>query len=291
MTIITILKRSLILLSVCLLMACGAPKKLVQLEDARDFYNTVSRDPMVARNAALELEDAKKSLQKAHRHWEEGAEKGIVEHYAYMTDQQLAIAQYRAKLIENESQLSHLILEHRQAQLAANQQNVADSKILAMRENREVRAMAAKASVLQRQMAQLQAQQTDRGLVLTLGHELFDENNASLLPDAMAKVSKVAGFLNEYPKQTVLIEGHTDSIGDDSYNQELSARRAEAVKLALVLEGVEAGRVVTRGLGESSPKVANIGLLARLSNRRVEIIFEKNKLPSAPQRFSYYQPR
>lgn len=288
MTKMTIIKRSLFLSFICLLTACGAPKKMVQLEDASEFYNTVSRDPMVVRNATLELDDAKRSLQKAHKHWEEGAEKGVVEHYAYMTDQQLAIAQYRAKLIENEDSLSSLTLEYQKAQLAANQQDVVDSKILAKRENRE---MVAKASTLQRQMTELQAQQTDRGLVLTLGHELFDGNNASLLPEAVEKIGKVAGFMNEYSEQHVLIEGHTDTIGDASYNQELSARRAEAVKFALVLKGVEAERVVTRGLGESSPKVANIGRLARLSNRRVEIIFEKEKNRRPPQRLSYYQAR
>lgn len=283
-----IIMRSLLLSFLCLLMACGAPKKMVQLEDARDFYNTVSRDPLVARNASLEIDDAKTSLQLAQKHWENGADKGIVEHHAYMTDQQLALAQYRAKIIENEYQLSSLTLEHQRAALAANQQNVVDLKVHAKRENREVRGMVAKASVLQRQVDDLQAKETDRGLVLTLGHQLFDGDHANLHPKALAKIGKVARFMNEYPQQNVLIEGHTDTIGDDSYNQELSARRAEAVKLALVMKGVATERVVTRGLGESSPKVANIGKLARLSNRRIEIIFEKNREIQAPQRLSYY---
>lgn len=288
---IKIIMRSLLLTSGCLLMACGAPKKMVQLDDANDFYNTVSRDPIVARNAALEIADAKRSLRKAQRHWKKGADKGIVEHYAYMTDQQLALAQYRAKLIENESQLSSLMDEHQRVQLAENRQDVVDSKILAIRANREARGMAAKALVLQRQISELEAQQTERGLVLTLGHELFGNNKANLSPKAVMQISKVAGFMNEYPQQHVLIEGHTDTLGDDSYNQELSARRAEAVKLALVLKGVEAERVVTRGLGESSPKIANMGGLAQLSNRRVEIIFEKDSQIRAPQRLSYYQAR
>lgn len=286
-----IIMRLLLLSSLCLLIACGAPQKMVQLEDARDFYNTVSRDPLVARNAALEIDDAKKSLQMAQKHWENGADKGIVEHHAYMTDQQLAVAQYRAKIIENEDKLSSLTLEHQRVARAANQQNVVDLKVLAKRESREVRGMLAKASVLQRQISELQAQETHRGLVLTLGHELFDGNSANLHLTAVTKIGKVARFMNDYPKQNVLIEGHTDTLGDDSYNQELSARRAEAVKLALVLKGVASERVVTRGLGESSPKVSNIGTLSRLSNRRVEIIFEKNREIQAPQRLSYYLAR
>ncbi len=287
MTKITIIKRSLFLSSVCILMACGAPKKLIQLEDARAFYELVSRDPMVQRNAALELEDAHKSLKKANKHWQKGADKSVVEHYAYMTDQQLAIAQYRAKLIENEDRLIAMTLEYQRVQLAVNEQEAVDSKNVAMIQSRETQDMITRALALKQHVRELQAQQTDRGLVLTLGHKLFDGNSASLRQATVTEVGKVAGFMNEYPDQSVLIEGHTDANGDDSYNQELSARRAESVKLALVLKGVAAQRLVTRGLGESSPRVANTESLANL---RVEIIFEKDRGVQASQYYSFQQP-
>ncbi|MFU8822592.1 MAG: OmpA family protein, partial [Gammaproteobacteria bacterium] len=85
-------------------------------------------------------------------------------------------------------------------------------------------------------------------------------------------LDKLAAFLGEYPDRTVLIEGHTDSVGSEESNQFLSQRRAESVRSYLVNRGVQAHRITTAGLGEGSPVASNDTATGRQQNRRVEVI-------------------
>ncbi|HET7924032.1 MAG TPA: OmpA family protein, partial [Rhodanobacteraceae bacterium] len=84
-----------------------------------------------------------------------------------------------------------------------------------------------------------EAHATDDGLVLTLGDVVFDAGKASLQPSAMTAIDRLAQLLSVYPEHSVRIEGHTDSAGDDATNQELSERRAGAVRDALLTRGVD----------------------------------------------------
>jgi outer membrane protein OmpA-like peptidoglycan-associated protein len=124
------------------------------------------------------------------------------------------------------------------------------------------------------ELAALKAKRTDRGMVITLGDVLFDVDRATLTPGAMDIVDRLAEFLREHPRKTVLIEGHTDSTGSYVYNQDLSERRAYAVGRALMRRGIDASRISTMGLGESRPLVSNASAAGRQRNRRVEIIIQ-----------------
>ncbi|MDO6460866.1 OmpA family protein [Granulosicoccaceae sp. 1_MG-2023] len=258
----------------------GTPDKIAQLEDARSSYSRANADPVVAKHAALELDDAKKSLSKAEKLWKEKEDKAYIEHYAYLANQQVAIAEYRAQTVENQNQLEDMKMVRKEVQLDVRAGEIERSRKLAEAARLEAEQMAQKAEELQRQMSELQATQTERGMVLTLGDVLFDLNAATLKPGSERKIAKVAEFMNEYPEKSVVIEGHTDSTGDDTYNQNLSARRAEAVKVALVMKGVESERILTRGLGESVPVASNADRVGRQQNRRVEIIFENDTTAS-----------
>jgi outer membrane protein OmpA-like peptidoglycan-associated protein len=240
----------------------GMPENMAQLDDAQSSYSRANADPIVAKNAALELDDAKKSLDIAQQYWKEGEKKRIIEHYAYLTHQQVAIAEFRAKDLDNQKQLENMKLERQKVQLEVRAG--------------EVERLELKTLELHRQMTELQAVETDRGMVLTLGDVLFDLNKASLKVGAERNISKIAAFMRKYPEKSVLIEGHTDSSGDDFYNRSLSAQRAEAVKIALVLNGVGAERVQTSGLGESVPVASNSSYSGRQQNRRVEVVFEND---------------
>ena len=121
-------------------------------------------------------------------------------------------------------------------------------------------------------MKDMNAKKTDRGMVVTVGDVLFDTNQSQLKPGGLRNMEKVVGFLKQYPMRKVLIEGFTDSSGSDSLNQQLSDRRADAVRSALVDSGVSGERIRTQGLGEAYPVASNDSAGGRQMNRRVEIV-------------------
>ena len=100
---------------------------------------------------------------------------------------------------------------------------------------------------------------------------LFDTNSAALKAGSYDEMTRVAQVLNQYPETTIMIAGHTDSAGNETYNQQLSERRAAAVKNALTGQGVNPARMSTIGYGESKPIADNNTESGRQMNRRVEI--------------------
>ena len=113
---------------------------------------------------------------------------------------------------------------------------------------------------------------TDHGLILTLGDVGFEAGKASLQPTAMTAIDRLAQLMSVYPERFVRIEGHTDSLGDDAANQQLSERRATAVRDALLARGVDAARVEAVGYGETRPIADNATPDGRQKNRRIEIV-------------------
>ncbi len=101
---------------------------------------------------------------------------------------------------------------------------------------------------------------------------LFETDRAQLRAGGMRNVEKLVAFLNQYPQRKALVEGFTDSTGSESYNMELSSRRADAVRAALVDMGVVRNRIATQGYGESYPVAGNDSSGGRQLNRRVEIV-------------------
>jgi len=125
---------------------------------------------------------------------------------------------------------------------------------------------------LQRQIDVLQARPTDRGLVLTLGDVLFASGKANLISGASGNLDKLVAFLNSYPERTAIIEGYTDSVGSEAYNQDLSERRAESVRSYLASQGIASARLSSSGKGEYAPVADNESATGRQQNRRVEVI-------------------
>jgi len=103
------------------------------------------------------------------------------------------------------------------------------------------------------------------------GDVTFDTNSAIVKPGLYSEIERIANILIKYPETVIQVEGHTDSIGSESYNLELSARRAEAVKNLLVQKGVDPVRIRTMAFGESAPISSNDTEYGRAQNRRVEI--------------------
>jgi outer membrane protein OmpA-like peptidoglycan-associated protein len=133
------------------------------------------------------------------------------------------------------------------------------------------------------QLEALNAKKTERGLVITLGDVLFRTNQSNLQASGTRNVQKLADFLKQYPRQKVLIEGHTDSAGSDSHNLVLSERRADSVRTALIDMGVGSERITTKGYGEAYPIAGNDTASNRQLNRRVEIILSDTNDRIAPR--------
>ena len=195
-------------------------------------------------------------------------------------------AQARASTAEMNAQHAQAQADaNRQQAIAARQQ--AQSAAQAAQAAREQAAIAeqqaalartqaananAHAQSLQAALAELQARPTDRGMVVTLSDLLFDTGSAHLKPGGERVVDRLADFMKAYPERHVAIEGFTDSVGNSGYNQDLSERRANAVRLALIDEGIDPARVVARGYGEEFPVASNGNLAGRQMNRRVEVV-------------------
>lgn len=125
---------------------------------------------------------------------------------------------------------------------------------------------------LEREILALNARDTDRGLVVTLGDVLFATGNATIVGSNNDNLGKLAMFLNRYDNRQVTIEGHTDSVGSESSNMGLSQRRADAVRNYLISQGIAANRLRADGKGENSPVSGNDTETGRQQNRRVEVI-------------------
>jgi outer membrane protein OmpA-like peptidoglycan-associated protein len=118
----------------------------------------------------------------------------------------------------------------------------------------------------------------ERGLVITLsGGVLFRSAQSTLLSSAQVKLDQVAKALLAVPARGLIVEGHTDSQGSESYNQGLSQRRADAVRDYLVQRGYPADRIQSRGKGKGSPIADNASPEGRANNRRVEIVIERSQ--------------
>ncbi len=153
----------------------------------------------------------------------------------------------------------------------------------AARAQERAQEMAAKAQQLTEQVRDFKAQETERGLVVTLGDLLFDAGEAQLKPAGTQAIDKLAEFLKQYPERNILIEGYTDSTGDAAFNQQLSERRANAVRDALLADAISPDRMRTIGYGEQFPVASNATSDGRQQNRRVEVIIS-DKEGSIPNR-------
>ena len=127
----------------------------------------------------------------------------------------------------------------------------------------------------------LEASETDRGVVVNLPDVLFEFGRATLTSDAREKVHGIAGVLNARARdRQVAIEGHADALGSDTFNQQLSERRAQSVAIVLADSGVSRSRITTQGFGERYPLAPNTNAngtdnpASREKNRRVEVVIQ-----------------
>ncbi|RJP94377.1 MAG: DUF4398 domain-containing protein, partial [Desulfobacteraceae bacterium] len=257
---------SLILL-VGLLSGCASTEKFPPLERAQAAYSVAENNPDVKANAPVALYESDKILKKA----EMAENLDEKRHLSYLAEKnsEMAIALAEQKKAEKEMALlkkekERVILESRttEAEMSARETLAAREEAMRLKAEAEAKAREAqeamdRAAQLESELANLKAEKTDRGVVLTLGDVLFATGKAELAPGAKQTMDYLAAFLNKYPDRKVLIEGHTDSTGSAELNQSLSERRAQSVKIALLERGISFDRIDTVGYGKDRPVTSN----------------------------------
>ncbi|MDR3718712.1 MAG: OmpA family protein [Bryobacteraceae bacterium] len=156
------------------------------------------------------------------------------------------------------------------AQRAASQaelDNAARQKAQLEAEKIELRTQ-----LLQQFNAILQTRDSARGLIVNMSDVLFDTGKYSLRPIAREKLAKVAGIVSGHPGLRLEVEGHTDSVGGDDYNQQLSEQRGGSVRDYLTAQGMAPASVTSRGFGKTQPVASNDTAQGRQQNRRVELV-------------------
>ena len=247
-------------LTAVLMTACaGAPKQLESLDAANASYSSANEDPIIAKHAALELDSARESLDIANSVHRKGKRPRLADHYAYVTSKRVEVARQRALQLQADEQIELMKVERQKVQLEARAEEIE----LAKRET----------VALQQQLRDMQAEHTERGLVMTLGDVLFETGAANLAPGSAASISRIGDFMRQYKNRTARIEGHTDSMGNEDTNYDLSVSRANSIRAALIQNGIEPARISTVGFGESRPVATNNTSDGRRQNRRVEIVF------------------
>lgn len=192
-------------------------------------------------------------------------------------------SQRQSEASQRQSEASRRSAEDSQRQSEAAQRNAEASQRESEASQRQAMDAEARSRQLEAQLKEMDAKKTARGLVITLGDVLFDTNKADLRSGGMHGVQKLADVLKQYPQRNVLVEGFTDSTGTSSYNQDLSERRAGAVRTLLMDTGISADRIANRGYGQTFPVASNATSAGRQLNRRVEIIISDDDKMIAPR--------
>jgi outer membrane protein OmpA-like peptidoglycan-associated protein len=275
-----------------------APDSLAKAEDmlqrAEDYYlRKQGRTPIgtAARGATQMAEDARvltlrrkeqARIDAERRAHEEAQAKAEAD--ASAAQQQAAQAQAQAdEDARRRAEAEKAQAEAQRQQAAAQQQQqeaqaaaAAAQQAAAQADQQRQEAIRQREQMRARLLAQLnqvlQTRDTPRGLIVSMPDVLFDFNKYTLKPEARERLARISGIVLAYPDLKLEIEGYTDSIGSDEYNQTLSDKRAQAVRDYLVSQGVSMNNVAAHGLGKADPVADNSTAKGRQLNRRVEMI-------------------
>jgi outer membrane protein OmpA-like peptidoglycan-associated protein len=203
---------------------------------------------------------------------------------------QLQKSQIEQKLLQQDLDEKVSALERAKQQLASATSETERVRILAdiaakeaaLEKARDAEKAKAELAQMMKELSDLQGQITDRGIVLTIGDVLFATGKSDLNASSKLSMDKLAEFLQKKQNRNLLVEGHTDSVGNDEYNQGLSEQRAASVKSALVTRGIATGRIVTIGYSKKFPLASNATTAGKQQNRRVEaVILNEGVLPES----------
>ena len=274
--------------------ACAASLPPQDLLSARNAYNRAQNDGSTAQLNPSDMDTARKQLAAAEASFTENGDTQGTRDQAYLALRRTEYAEVVARTRHTDQATGATVdamhadekktvagtaaaLARSKTEIASQDTAIASQKVAlkdekARREEAEKRAAQAAADLAKFASVKQEA----RGMVITLsGSVLFASAKSDLLPAAQVKLNDVANALiKEDPLSKIVVEGHTDSQGGASYNQDLSQRRAQSVRDYLVSRGIASDRVTAQGFGPTRSIADNASAEGRANNRRVEIVVQ-----------------
>ncbi|HEX6466460.1 MAG TPA: OmpA family protein [Terriglobales bacterium] len=266
----------------------SAREAVQDAEDARIISLRKQRDEAVAKERAAaaerEAEANAKAQQEAQGRTQAEAERAAAEQQKEQAEQAKAQAEQAKAEADAAAQKAQqekadaeaarqAALQQQQALQAQTQQAQQQAQLASQRAQQ---AEAEKVQMRERLRQQLNSilatRETAQGLIVNMSDVLFDTGKYTLKPSAREKLAKVAGIVLAYPDLKLKIDGYTDNVGGDEYNQHLSEQRAMAVRDYLISQGINMNSVAAEGLGKSNPIASNTTAQGRQQNRRVELV-------------------
>jgi len=240
-----------------------------------------------SREAVQKAEDARiisirsqRELALQKQREEQAARVSAAKAAASQAERQQQLAQEQARLDaqkREQAEQARKIAEAAQAQAAAEAERARQSAS---------QADAQKEAMRKQMLAQLnqvlQTRETARGLIMNLSDVLFDFGKYTLKPDTREKLAKVSGILLAHPDMKLQVEGYTDNVGSDEFNQKLSEQRADSVRDYLISQGIAADSITAKGFGKTNPIASNDTAQGRQQNRRVEIVVSGGAIGGTP---------
>jgi outer membrane protein OmpA-like peptidoglycan-associated protein len=249
----------------------------IMKEAMQDLHNATSIDQNKKGNRMMEITFARQAVQRAE-------DARLVTLRRQAAERQLNAENAKR---DAQSQAQQSQLEAQQSQLAAERARAAQAEADADRARAEAAAAEAQAAaanrtaesanaVREKLRAQLNSvlatSESARGLIVNMSDVLFDTGKYTLKPNTQVSLAKVSGILQAYPGLKLQVEGYTDSVGSDDYNQKLSENRADAVRNFLITQGVQTDNITSTGYGKAKPVADNGTSAGRAQNRRVQLV-------------------
>jgi outer membrane protein OmpA-like peptidoglycan-associated protein len=244
---------------------------------AREAKARADADAEAKRRADAEIARAQAEEARAQ------AEQAKAEAEKMKQEAMAAAQQAQAAKEEAEKAKAEAVAQQQALAVEADKAKAAAAQSDNLRQQAEKEKLELRARLLQQLNSVLATRDTARGLIANMSDVLFRSGSIELLPAARERLARVSGIVLAYPSLHVSIEGHTDSVGSDEYNQDLSERRAQSVRDYFVRGGVPASTVDARGFGKAEPVASNETSEGRQQNRRVELVLSGDAIGNAAE--------
>lgn len=252
--IISLKNKPLLLVSVLFYVGfvtgCATIENYPPLERVKTSHAQLQQNEDVNHYAAAQLYDANQLISKAETAADNN-DKKLLDHYVYLSENHLKIAEEVANRKKNEAYIEELSEQR--------------SDLL-------IQSRTQEAQKARNELETYKTKNSKRGTVLVLDNLHFDTGGATLHKGSQRNLDPLVRYMRDHLERKISVEGHTDNVGGENLNTDLSFRRAEAVKNYLVASGINRNRINTNGFGESMPVASNNTAHGRQLNRRVEIV-------------------